>query len=119
MSDHIHSKVICPKCEAEYCRKCRGTRCPKGHAYYGEVFQARMDTERATSAEFRYKPTTKTLTFTVLVRTTEFEVLADAVCGTIDEALREHDVKVTRQTRARVDGKLVDFRQKISRKRAR
>jgi hypothetical protein len=40
------------------------------------------------------------------------------VCGQIDEALRGHDVRVIRRTVARVDGKLVDFRQRHARKRA-
>jgi hypothetical protein len=56
----------------------------------------------------RFPLTTKTLTFKLKVRCTEFEVLADALAGTLHkEAIETHGCRSARVTACRVNGKEV------------
>lgn len=60
---------------------------------------------------FPRKPIWKTLRFSLQVKTTEFEVLADALLGELNKsALETHGSTATRNGKAWVDGKIIDFR---------
>lgn len=58
--------------------------------------------------KFPNKPVWKVLTFRMRVRTTEFEVLTDALAGTLEnEARMTHGCAVDKPVTARIDGKLL------------
>jgi hypothetical protein len=55
----------------------------------------------------------KVLTFRMRVRSTEFEVLADALAGELENSARMiHGCRGVEFVTTRVNGKLVDFRRK-------
>jgi hypothetical protein len=70
-------------------------------------------TKRLRQKQFkvrRFPLTTKTLTFKLKVRCTEFEVLADALAGTLrKEAIKTHGCRSAKVTACKVDGKEVKW----------
>jgi len=56
----------------------------------------------------KFSLATKTLTFTLRVRSTKFEVLADALAGTLEtEAIKTHGCRTAKVTSVKVNGKEV------------
>jgi len=69
---------------------------------------------------FPRRPIWKTLSFRIRVKSTEFEVLADALAGELYRSATDtHGCTVDQPAMARVDGKLVDFRKEAARERKR
>jgi hypothetical protein len=68
---------------------------------------------------FPRKAIWKTLTFRFRVKTTEFEVLADALAGELQESAQKiHGCVAVTQPTTRVNGRIVNFRQQFHKRLA-
>lgn len=80
----------------------------------GRALDTRAERVKKTVRRFPRKPVWRTLMFRMRVRSTEFEVLADALAGELQtSALTTHGCRDAEQPIVRVNGKLVDFRRRV------